>query len=128
MPSNDPFFHILWVDDDAAFQRLSKIALRRYGFDVAIASDGPNALAEYQANNGSYGAIIVNHELPRMTGLSFVRTLRNAGYRGRIIVISGRLTGAELQQYMSHKISGFFHKPFDMDMLAAMILRADCST
>jgi hypothetical protein len=47
------------------------------------------------------------------------------GYKGRIVVMSGHLTVKELQEYKPHAISGFFHKPFEIALLAAMLLQAD---
>jgi len=125
MPSDDPFFRILCVEGNPAFQQLLKIALGRYGFDVMTAVHGYDALMQYKASQGQFGAIISNDDLPQMNGLHFVGVVRKAGYKGRIIIISGRQQRRELTKYEPHGISGFFHKPFDMAMLATMLLCAE---
>jgi len=63
--------------------------------------------------------------MPQMNGLEFVRTIREIGYKGRIMVMSGRLNVKDLHAYQEHTISGFFHKPFETSLLAAMLLQSD---
>jgi methylmalonyl-CoA mutase cobalamin-binding subunit len=60
-----------------------------------------------------------------MNGLEFVRSVRELGFKGRIVVISGNLKPEDLRAYQDHAISGFFHKPFETGLLAAMLLRSD---
>jgi DNA-binding NtrC family response regulator len=125
MPSDDPFFRILCVADDPAFQRLLKIALGRYGFDVITTVHGYDALIRYKANQGQFGAIISKSDLQQMNGLHFVGAVRKAGFKGRIIIIPGRCQREELTEYEPHGVSNFFHKPFDAAMLATMLLREE---
>jgi CheY-like chemotaxis protein len=122
---DDPHFRILCVDDNPMFQKMLKIALGTYGFEVITASDGIDALMQYKAHAGRFGAIISDHDMPRMNGLGFVRAVREAGYKGRIVIMSGRLTVEELREYEPYAISGFFHKPFEVSLLAAMFLQGD---
>jgi DNA-binding NtrC family response regulator len=100
-----------------------KISLRHYGYEVVTASDGYEALVQYKANQGRFGAIITEHAMRRMNGLKFVRAVQEAGYAGRIIVMSRRLQWEEVKEYKCHAVSGFFHTPFDMGMLATMLLQ-----
>jgi ActR/RegA family two-component response regulator len=107
------------VEDDAMFQQMLKIALGIYGFEVITASHGVDALMQYKTHEGQFGVILTNH------GLGFIRSVREMGYQGRIVVMSGRLTVKDLREYEPHAISGFFHKPFEVALLAAMLLQAD---
>jgi DNA-binding response OmpR family regulator len=102
-----------------------KFALGIYGFEVITASHGVDALMQYKTYEGQFGVILTNHGLPKMNGLGFVRSVREMGYKGRIVVMSGRITVKELREYEPHAISGFFHKPFEVALLAAMLLQAD---
>jgi hypothetical protein len=44
------------------------------------------------------------------------------GYRGQVVVISAELHMNDLIAYHQLSISGFYHKPFEIDMLANMLL------
>jgi CheY-like chemotaxis protein len=116
-------FSILCVDDNPSMRETLKIGLTSYGFEVATASDGLDALGQYRAVLGNFRAIVTDNDMPHMNGLEFVRSVRETGYTGRIIVISGNLKTENLQEYRDYAISGFFHKPFDLSLLAAMLLQ-----
>ncbi len=106
-------------------QQVLKMGLGIYGFEVITASHGIDALMQYQAHGGCFGAIVTDHDMPQMNGLEFVRSLREMGYKGRIVVMSGRLNVEDLHAYQEYAISGFFHKPFETSLLAAILLQAD---
>jgi CheY-like chemotaxis protein len=123
-----PFFRILCVEDNPVLQGVWKIALERYGFEVVTASDGIDALTQYKAHGGDFGAILTDNDMPRMNGRELVRSLREIGFKGRIVVMSGNFKPGDLRAYHDHAVSGFFHKPFETDLLATMLLEADPST
>ncbi len=107
------------------FQQMLKIALGIYGFEVITASHGVDALMQYKVHEGQFGAIVSDHDMPQMNGLAFACSVRKMGYKGRIVVMSGRLTVEELKEYEPHTISGFFHKPFEVALLATMLLQGN---
>jgi chemosensory pili system protein ChpA (sensor histidine kinase/response regulator) len=116
---------ILFVDDNVQLQSILKIGLERCGFEVITASDGIDALMQFKAHSGDFGAIVTDNDMPRMNGLELVWSVREMGFRGRIIIISSLLNREDLRAYQEYAISGFFHKPFDLDLLATMLLHAD---
>ncbi len=120
---NDPFFRVLCVEDNPMFQQMLKLALGTYGLEVITASHGVDALMQYKAHDGQFGSIVSDNDMPEMNGLAFVRSVREMGYKGRIVVMSGRLTVEELKEYETHAISGFFHKPFEISLVATMLLQ-----
>jgi CheY-like chemotaxis protein len=61
--SNAPFFRLLCVEDNPMFQQMLKIALGIYGFEVITASHGIDALMQYKAHGGQFGAIVSDHDL-----------------------------------------------------------------
>lgn len=99
------------------------MGLGMYGFEVITACHGIDALMQYKAHSGNFSAIVSDNDMPHMNGLEFVRSVREIGYKGRIVIISGRLKTEDLQAYQKHAISGFFHKPFEMSLLATMLLQ-----
>jgi CheY-like chemotaxis protein len=124
MPSLDAtLFRILCVEDNPSLQGTLKMGLGKYGFEVVTASDGRDALVQYQAHGGNFGAIVTDNDMPQMNGLEFVRSVRKIGFKGRIVVMSGNFKPEDLRAYHDHAISGFFHKSFEMDLLATMLLQ-----
>jgi two-component system cell cycle sensor histidine kinase/response regulator CckA len=122
---DDPFFRILCVEDNPALQWALKMGLRKYGFEVIMASHGTDALIQYKAHGGKFGAVVTDNAMPHMNGRELVRSLRKMGFKGRIVVMSGHFKPEDLRAYHDHAVSGFFHKPFEMDLLATMLLQTN---
>lgn len=116
---------ILCVDDNEPMRLTLKAGLGRYGFEVILASDGVDALIQYKAHAGAFSAIISDNDMPEMNGKAFVRAVRERGFKGRIVVMSGQLKVEDLRVYRKFDIAGFFAKPFKIDLLATMLLRTD---
>ena len=125
MSKDDPFFRILCVEDNPLLHMPLKIGLRAYGFEVITASHGIDALMQYKAHSGDFSAIVTDNDMPHMNGLEFVRAVREIGFKGRIVVMSGNLKAEDLRAYQDYAISGFFHKPFEISLLATMLLQTD---
>jgi len=102
-----------------------KIGLGTYGFEVLTASHGIDALMQYKAHSGNFGAIVTDNDMPHMNGLDLVRSLRGIGFNGRIVVVSGNLKVEDLRAYQNYAINGFFHKPFEIGMLATILLQGE---
>jgi len=112
---------ILLVDDDVSLLTLLAMGLKAYGFAVTTAGNGIEALKEYHAHCGNFSSIVTDAHMPQMDGLGFLREVRGIGYKGRVVLMSGHLSVEELRNYAEVNISGFFHKPFEPQMLATML-------
>jgi len=126
MPATDnPFFRILCVDDNAALLQTLALGFRAYGFEVVTASHGIDALMQFRAHNGSFATVLSDVDMPTMNGLEFIKQVRALGYKGRVLVMSGRFSASACQAYQDLEVSGFLSKPFDIGMVATMLLQAD---
>jgi CheY-like chemotaxis protein len=112
------------VDDDPAILRLLKVGLGRHGFEVVTATHGVDAFMRYKAHDGQFATVLANHNLPGSTGANLAQKLRQDGYKDRIIIMASHLTISDLREYEACNVSGFFSKPFDISMLATMLLEA----
>jgi CheY-like chemotaxis protein len=121
VPNDDEMLRVLCVEDNPEFRRILKLALERYGFDVITACHGRDALTQYEAHQGQFAAIISDNDMPEMNGLELIRSVRQMGYAGRVVVMSGRLGVEDLRAYQPLQISGFFSKPFNVSMLATLL-------
>jgi len=78
---------ILCAEDTAATGRLLRTRLKRAGYMVDLAVDGMQCLAMH--DTGGYDVLIVDFELPDMTGLEIMRTLSARGSLPPTIMITG---------------------------------------
>jgi CheY-like chemotaxis protein len=126
MSKDAPSFRVLCVDDNPSLLQALKTSLEHHGCEVVTAGHGVEALREFKARSGDFAAIVTDHDMPQMDGAEFVRSVREIGFEGRIVVMSGRLTVKDLWVYQDYAISGFFHKPFQASLLATMLMQASC--
>ena len=120
-----PFSRILLVDDNPMLLQTLAVGFRSYGFEVVMASNGIEALMQFQAHAGNFAAILTDNDMPKMDGSTLVKNLRALDYRGRILVMSGRLTVSDGRAYQDLEVSGFLSKPFEIDMVATKLMHAD---
>jgi DNA-binding NtrC family response regulator len=116
-----PRFRVLCVEDDGAYRNILAQGLEKVGFDAVMASDGRDALVQFQKNVGGFEAILTDSDMPEMDGLEMVREVRRLGYKGRIVVMSGNLSLKRMEAFGECNVSGFFRKPFDLAMLATLL-------
>jgi DNA-binding NtrC family response regulator len=120
---NDPFFRLLCVDDNIELLQALRRGFGAYGFEVVTAVHGFDALMKFHAHDGNFGAILTDTVMPQMNGIALVKYLRVLGYRGQILVMSGGLTISDGQAYQDYAVSGFLSKPFEIGMVATMLMQ-----
>lgn len=79
---------VLLVDKNPASKELVE---RELGVVVDYAPSSEEAMSMILSKDTEYGAIIVSHSLPKMSGTEMVRNLRKMGYEGKIICASSRI-------------------------------------
>ena len=71
---DDPL-RILVVDDDSNYRAYIAALARRLGFWVDTADDGEAALQRFA--HGTYDVAIIDHEMPRLSGIALISRLRD---------------------------------------------------
>ena len=84
------------VDDDAAVRNSLKFSLEIDGFAVRTYASAEELLGSGNLNN--FQCLVVDQDMPRMTGLELVAALRAQGVKVPALLISGRLTPAVTRQ------------------------------
>ncbi|MFC1835911.1 PAS domain S-box protein [Thermodesulfobacteriota bacterium] len=79
--------HIVYAEDDPGAARLLHRRLTRLGHRVEVVPDGEQALARRQSNPADI--LLVDHDMPRMTGLEVIRTLAEKGELPPTIMVTG---------------------------------------
>jgi CheY-like chemotaxis protein len=119
---------ILCVDDDSALLTSLQLALEQHGFGVATAVHGLDAITQFREHPDAFDAIVTDHEMVEMGGLDLVRALREEGFSGHIVVLSGNMSAKQFRAYQKYPINGFVQKPFHVHVLVKVLLDADSNT
>jgi two-component system OmpR family response regulator len=77
---------ILLIEDDREAAQFLARGLRESGHTVDYAADGEDGLA--QARDGAYDVLVVDRMLPKLDGLSVVKTLRSEAIRTPALILS----------------------------------------
>ncbi len=110
--------HILIVDDSKTVRNLVAFIMKKEGFRVTMAEDGLDGLEKlYGAND--VDLIVSDVNMPRMDGLTFIKTLREQGaYRDLpIIVLSTEGESKDIDIGLAVGANVYMVKPAQPDKL-----------
>ena len=113
---------ILIVDDEPSMLEIFGVWLDGAGYsNVRAAGDGQEALAMCRAQ--AFDLVISDINMPRMDGMTFLRSLRELGHdMPAIVFISGRNL-VERTELQGLDVSAFLLKPFRrLDLITAVEL------
>lgn len=115
---------IIIVDDDEAVRRALTLLLASYGWNVAAFPSATALLAEGLPDHGR-ACIVVDHDMPDMTGIALISALRHAGQDLPAILVSGGVDGRRHVELAAAAIpcTIFLRKPIDADQLLGCIER-----
>lgn len=111
---------ILLVDDNCIQATTRKAILSRSGRNVAVACDGPQALAMLQQAGTvrPVGMVVTDHLMPGMNGPQFIARLRDHFPDLPVLVLSGL---ADAEDQYTHLDVLFRVKPFPPDELLSLV-------
>ena len=78
--------HILVIEDDGATAGYLEKSLRESGHGVDLADSGKDGL--FMAMEGDYDVLVVDRMLPELDGLTVIQTLRAAGDKTPVLILS----------------------------------------
>ena len=112
---------ILAVDDSASIRQMVAFTLKSSGYEVTEAVDGMDGLDK--AKLKSFNLILTDQNMPRMDGLTLVRSLRQLpAYRAAPILILTTEAGVEMKnQGRAAGATGWLVKPFDPQRLIDVV-------
>jgi two-component system, OmpR family, response regulator RegX3 len=109
---------ILVVDDEQSYRDALTVALQREGFLVDTASDGPEALARFDAARPAL--VLLDVMLPKISGIDVCRELRS---RSRVPIIMVTAKTAEIDAVVGLEVGAddYVTKPFRLRELIARV-------
>jgi CheY-like chemotaxis protein len=115
-----PPYHILCVDDEPAIRAVLPMLLKRLGFAVDTAPDPATALQLLGTEARTFDLIITDNEMPGISGVRLIELVRAQGYDGAIVIFSGSVQSAAIQNFDALRISAVIPKN-ETDRLVATV-------
>lgn len=106
---------ILVIDDEADLVKVLKFRLEKRGYNVLTAFDGEQGLA--MAEKARPHLIILDINMPRMSGIEFYKRICGAGERPPYPVLVLTARGELKDLFKDINADGFLSKPFEIDVL-----------
>ena len=117
---------VLVVEDEAQLSRQLAQSLSDAGYAVDCAADGERA--DFLARTEGYDAVVLDLGLPKVDGITLLRTWREAGVATPVLVLTARGSWHERVQGIDGGADDYMGKPFRMEevlaRLRALIRRA----
>jgi signal transduction histidine kinase len=125
---------ILVAEDNLINQRVATRYLERDGHAVVLASDGLQALAEFQRQ--AFDVILMDVQMPGMDGLAATAAIRalekNTSLHTPIVALTAHSVEGDRERCLAAGMDGYVAKPIKLDELrralaAVMILKEEAS-
>lgn len=110
---------ILLIEDDANLQQHVKEHLIKAKYSVDVASDGESGL--FQGQEFPYDAAIIDLGLPKLDGVSVVKSLREQGFAFPILILTARGSWQDKVSGLDAGADDYLTKPFHIEELLARL-------
>lgn len=111
---------VLVVDDSVVMRKVLIGALEQGGMtDVGEAADGDEAIEAVMSDN--YGMVLMDWNMPGITGLDAVKAIRDGGNQVPIIMVTTEAEKARIIDALKAGANSYIVKPFKPDTIIAKI-------
>ena len=117
--TSEPGQRVLLVDDEPAVREAIRAGLEFEGFQVAMAADGHQAMAEIAKEQPD--VVLLDVMMPRMDGLTVLRRLRASDPALPVLLLTARDTVGDRVTGLDLGADDYLTKPFDLDELLARL-------
>ena len=114
-----PEARVLVVDDEDSITDLVATALRYVGFEVAVASNGRQALE--RAGTFRPELVVLDVMLPDLDGFEVIRKLRDGGSRTPVVFLTARDATDDKIRGLTLGGDDYVTKPFSLEELVARV-------
>ena len=110
---------ILVIEDYAPIRNAIVDGLTTVGYSVDVSADGVRG--KWLAESGDYDVIVLDLMLPKIDGLSILRSLRQQGDEVHVLILTAKDTVPERVEGLDLGADDYLAKPFVFDELLARI-------
>ena len=112
---------ILIIDDEEPIVRLLEELMLQQGYQVACFTRSPMALQYYRENVGDIDLVLLDHNMPELSGIQVATEMMTLRMDQPIILCTGSASLIQDQQSGKNKIRYFASKPIDISDLLGMV-------
>ncbi|MDP2269649.1 MAG: sigma-54 dependent transcriptional regulator [Archangium sp.] len=113
---------ILVVDDEANLRKVLAAILRKDGYEVTVAEDGEQALAEFEKNGAD--VIISDLVMPKLGGMDILHKVRASRSAVPVIIITAHGTVDSAVEAIKLGAFDYITKPFEHAEIRAVVAKA----
>src|SRR5690349_22259536 len=113
---------ILVADDERSMRELLAIVLRREGYDVVLAENGRQAIAELE--HRPIDLLISDIQMPDMNGVEVLRFAKQINQDLAGIMVTAYATAETAIEALRMGAYDYIHKPFNIDELKIVVRNA----
>src|SRR5262249_24641904 len=110
---------ILVIEDDEDMLDSITTYLEFEHYSVEVLTSGAEAVQRLR--NTSYDAVVMDWDLPGMTGLEILRSIRSAGVTTPVLMLTGRGSLADKEAGLDSGADDYLTKPFQIRELGARV-------
>lgn len=114
---------VLLVEDNEINQEVASLMLERVGIEVDIANNGKEAVNKYFANKNRYHLILMDLQMPSMSGYEATKIIREHDKAIAIIALSAAAMVEDKKKAIDFGMNAHLGKPIDMNELYAVIAK-----
>jgi PAS domain S-box-containing protein len=114
---------ILVVDDEAAICQVTQTSLVNYNYQVLTACNAVEAFSIYTQHQDAIALVLMDMQMPTISGVNAIRHLRQINPHLKIIAISGLTSNRQLLEDSEIEVQAFLAKPCTIEELLTTIQR-----
>lgn len=111
---------ILVAEDNLSNQKLIELLLKKIGYRCDIVSDGQMAL-EAVEGDGSYSLILMDMQMPNVTGYEATERMRAKGLDIPIIALTANAMKGDRQKCLEAGCDDYLSKPINRQQLESLL-------
>lgn len=115
--SRTPIGKVMVVDDEALVRMSVTRLLAHSGFEVIQASDGLDAVEQYQADQDGISLVIMDIVMPRLGGIEAAKKIRAINPAAKVILTDGRPEAVPAEATPN----AFLRKPFRLGSFCEVV-------
>lgn len=119
-PARPSILRVLVVDDEPLIAEIVTTLLQCDGFAVEMTTDSIQALARITAEPSRFDVLVSDHDMPQLCGSELIDRARAAGFRGKVVLHSGSLSGIDAADKV-RRADAVVSKPFGAQSLVPVL-------